>query len=45
MNHFIIVLNLTISIMMYLILIGTLLDHGGKEAQVKIAQTIEDNKG
>ena len=45
MNTFIIVLDLTISIMTYPVLIGTLLDHDRKEVQVKIAQIMENTKG
>ena len=45
MNAFIVILNLTISIMVKPILISTLLDYDEKDVQVKIAQTMEDNKG
>ena len=45
MNAFIVILNLTISIMVKPILISILLDYDEKDVQVKIAQTMEDNKG
>ena len=45
MNAFIVILNLTLSIMVKPILISTMLDYDEKDVQVKNAQTMEDNKG